>query len=98
MTNLRFYLDSSLCGTLCILYYGEPDKPVMVNIGEIITLRNEWDDHHRSVMAAFVRVGRFVMKLQPIGYGWFEVLNYPSFLNPAEGIEEIQGHAEKKKK
>ena len=81
--SLRFYLDENICQELNISYYSKEkfQSPLNVNIGKIIQLRNEWDDHHRAIMSGFVRAGRYIMHLESQGYGWFEIKNYPAIMN-----------------
>ena len=93
--KLRFYLDENICGKLDIPYYTSRESKVPhteselynVHIGEILLARSEWDDHHRSVMAGFIRAGRYVMRFENQGYGWFHITNYPTFINPNEEDE-----------
>jgi hypothetical protein len=81
---MRFYLDESICQTLGIPYYTSKKSVHMVSIGKILTLHDEWDDKQRSILAGFVRAGRYNIKAKSQGYGNFEILNYPNFINPSK--------------
>tara|TARA_Y100000034_G_C6851135_1_gene386177 strand:- start:620 stop:880 length:261 start_codon:yes stop_codon:yes gene_type:complete len=84
-----FFLDESMCEKLGIPYCLDGEGSDSAHIGDLLA-KNDWDDHHRSIMAGFIRGGIFVMKLEKTsqvkeqGYGWFKILNYPTFINPSE--------------